>query len=71
MGLPIFELLESDEINEGDLVKIDLDKGIIHNIDTGKEYKFAPIPPFMQELIAAGGLINYAKEMIKEKNEKL
>jgi 3-isopropylmalate/(R)-2-methylmalate dehydratase small subunit len=66
MGLPIFELLECDEINEGDLIKIDLDNGIIHNIDTGKDYKFTPIPEFMQNLIAAGGLINFAKEMLKE-----
>ncbi len=69
MGLPIFELLNTDEFREGDLVKIDLDKGLVTNIDTKKEYKFAPIPPFMQELIAAGGLINYAKETLKETNE--
>ncbi len=69
MGLPIFELLNTDEFNEGNLVKIDLDKGIVTNIDTNKEYKFSPIPPFMQELIAAGGLINYAKETLKEENE--
>jgi 3-isopropylmalate/(R)-2-methylmalate dehydratase small subunit len=67
MGLPIFELFESDEINEGDLIKIDLDSGEIHNFETGKTYKFTPIPEFMQELIASGGLINYAKEEIKEK----
>jgi len=66
MGLPIFELLQSDEINEGDLVKIDLDNGEIHDFDTNKTYKFTPIPEFMQELIAAGGLINYAKEELKE-----
>ncbi|MBP6497993.1 MAG: 3-isopropylmalate dehydratase, partial [Campylobacteraceae bacterium] len=31
-----------------------------------KTYKFTPIPPFMQELLACGGLINYAKvEMAK------
>jgi 3-isopropylmalate/(R)-2-methylmalate dehydratase small subunit len=66
MGLPIFEILESDEINEGDLIKIDLDNGTIHNFDTGKSYNFAPIPEFMQELIASGGLINYAKEELKE-----
>ena len=69
MGLPIFELLNTDEFNEGNLIKLDLDKGIVTNIDTNKEYKFAPIPPFMQELIAAGGLINYAKETLKENNE--
>ncbi len=71
MGLPIFELLESDEINEGDLIKIDMDKGMVYDFDTAKEYRFAPIPPFMQELIAAGGLINYAKELLKEENEKI
>lgn len=64
MGLPIFEVLQSDEINEGDLVKIDLDSGEIHNFDTKKSYTFQPIPEFMQELIAANGLINYAKEEI-------
>lgn len=71
MGLPIFELIESDEINEGDLIKINLDKGIIHNVDTGKDYTFTKIPEFMQQLIAEGGLINFAKELLKEKNEKL
>jgi 3-isopropylmalate/(R)-2-methylmalate dehydratase small subunit len=66
MGLPIFEILESDEINEGDLIKIDLDNGTIHNFESNKTYNFAPIPEFMQELIATGGLINYAREEIKE-----
>ena len=66
MGLPIFEILESDEINEGDLIKIDLDNGTIHNFESEKTYNFAPIPEFMQELIATGGLINYAREEIKE-----
>ena len=69
MGLPIFEVLESDEINQGDLIKIDLDKGTIENFNTKKVYNFQPIPEFMQELIATGGLINYAKEeLIKGKN---
>ena len=62
MGLPIFELKESDEISEGDLIKIDLDNGVIEDLTTKKKYNFTPIPPFMQELIASGGLINYAKE---------
>jgi len=61
MGLPIFELDESDKIKEGDLIKIDLEAGEITNIDRNENYKFTPIPDFMQELLAAGGLINYAK----------
>ena len=61
MGLPIFELPESLEIKEGEEISIDLDNGKITNNTTNKTYVFIAIPPFMQELIAAGGLINYAK----------
>jgi len=68
MGLPIFELPESLEIKEGESISIDLDSGTIVNNTNNKSYKFIPIPEFMQELIATGGLINYAKaEMSKDK----
>lgn len=65
MGLPIFELPESTEITEGQSVKINMDEGTITNLTTNKTYKFTPIPPFMQELIAAGGLMNFAQNEIK------
>ncbi|PHR55039.1 MAG: 3-isopropylmalate dehydratase [Arcobacter sp.] len=65
MGLPIFELSESAEITEGQSVKINMDEGTITNLTTNKTYKFTPIPPFMQELIAAGGLMNFAQNEIK------
>jgi 3-isopropylmalate/(R)-2-methylmalate dehydratase small subunit len=65
MGLAIFELPQSDEIDEGDSIKIDMQSGEILNITKGKTYKFTPIPEFMQELIDAGGLINYAKVSIE------
>jgi len=67
MGLPIFELEESAEIEEGDTVKVDMDKGEVINISQAKTYKFAPIPEFMQELVDAGGLIEFAKKEIREK----
>lgn len=64
MGLPIFELDESNEIKEGDIISISMESGEIKN--SAKTYKFTPIPPFMQELLSCGGLINYAKvEMTK------
>jgi len=65
MGLPIFELEESAEIAEGDVVTIDMDKGTVTDKTTGKTYSFTPIPPFMQELLSAGGLMNYAQEEVK------
>ncbi len=62
MGLPIFELDDAAQIKEGESISIDLDKGTIENISTKNSYNFTPIPPFMQELLADGGLMNYAKK---------
>ena len=67
MGLPIFELPEADQINEGDIVRIDMEKGEVIDETTGKHYKFNPIPEFMQELVDAGGLIQYAKKELAAK----
>ncbi|MBU1658400.1 3-isopropylmalate dehydratase small subunit [bacterium] len=66
MGLPIFELKESAEINEGDTISVDMNTGTITNNTTGKTYTFTPIPEFMQELIDAGGLMNFAQNEIKK-----
>ncbi len=58
MGLPIFGSAEAVAgIREGDEVEVDADAGIVRNLTQGTEYKAAPIPPFMQELIADGGLM--------------
>ena len=64
MGLPIFELPEANEINEGDTVKVDMAKGEVINITQAKIYKFTPIPEFMQKLVDAGGLISFANQEI-------
>ena len=65
IGLPIFESSDaSQKIAEGDEVEIDADKGIIRNLSHKEEYKANPIPPFMQELIDAGGLIAWTKRKL-------
>lgn len=59
IGLPIFESFEAaEDIKEGDEVTVDAGSGTITNITTGKTYQAAPVPPFMQQIITAGGLIN-------------
>jgi 3-isopropylmalate/(R)-2-methylmalate dehydratase small subunit len=68
MGLPIFELKEANEIKQNDNITIDLNNGKIINNTTNKTYEFIPIPSFMQELIQAGGLMEFAK---KERDENL
>ena len=64
MGLPIFELEESAEIEEGDTVRVDMEAGVVINVSQAKTYKFVPIPAFMQELVDTGGLIAFAKKEI-------
>ena len=67
MGLPIFELPESAEIKEGHQISIDMNAGTITNKSTNKTYSFTPIPAFMQELLDAGGLMNFAKNEVEGK----
>ncbi len=66
IGLPIFESAgASENIKEGDVIEIDADNGIIKNITRNEQYNAKPIPPFMQDLINAGGLIEWTKKRIK------
>lgn len=66
IGLPIFESPEAAEaIAEGDEVAVDVEAGIIRNITRNEEYRATQVPPFMQQIIAAGGLINYVSERMK------
>ncbi|MBB5263602.1 3-isopropylmalate/(R)-2-methylmalate dehydratase small subunit [Catenibacillus scindens] len=63
IGLPIIECREaSEDIEAGDEIEIDFDSGIIYNKTKDTSYKGQAFPPFMQELIGAGGLINYMNQ---------
>lgn len=65
IGLAIFESAEaSEKVQEGDIIEIDADNGIIKNITRNEQYSVRPIPSFMQELIAAGGLIEWTKKKL-------
>lgn len=67
MGLPILDCPDAvDGIDDGDEIEVDLAKGTIRNLKSGAEFHANPIPPFMQELIDAGGLINYARAQIEK-----
>ena len=60
MGLPIFESPEAaGAINTGDEIQVDPSTGVIRNLTAGSEFKAEPYPPFMMELIEAGGLIPF------------
>jgi 3-isopropylmalate dehydratase, small subunit len=59
IGLPLIEADVFGRIDEGDKIEILFDEGIIKNHTKSEEYKFKPLPEFMQKLLESGGLINY------------
>jgi 3-isopropylmalate/(R)-2-methylmalate dehydratase small subunit len=62
IGLPILECpAAANAISAGDEVSVDLETGEIADITTVRSFHAEPFPPFMRELIAAGGLAAYLK----------
>ncbi len=64
IGLPILECpAAAAAIQAGDTVSVDFDTGLITDETTGQTFQGEPFPPFMQDLIAAGGLAAYRRKM--------
>lgn len=62
-GLPILVAPDAvDGITEGDELEVDLSTGEIRDLTSQKTYKAEPLPPFMRELVEAGGLLPYLKK---------
>ena len=62
IGLPIMECPEAvDAIEAGDTVRVDFDTGVITDETNGKVFHAEPFPPFIQEIISAGGLMKSIK----------
>lgn len=65
VGLPIMECPEAvDAISNGDVVNVDADHGIITDETTGKQFQAQPFPPFIQQIINDGGLVEHTKKEI-------
>ncbi|MCQ2444611.1 MAG: 3-isopropylmalate dehydratase small subunit [Mailhella sp.] len=68
IGLPILECEEAAaNISAGDVVSVDFTTGVIVDETTGRSFQAEPFPPFMQNLISCGGLVNYSKEKIERR----
>jgi len=60
IGLPAVTV-DTDRIDEGDDLELDLPGGILKDITKGIEIKFPPLPPVMTDILNAGGLVAYLK----------
>ncbi len=58
IGLAILECpAASDSIEDGDLIEINFDTGLIRNETKNETYQAQPFPPFIKAIIAQGGLL--------------
>ncbi len=65
IGLAIVENKDlPDETSKGDILEVDLSKGLIKNLTTSKEYKTNAFSEEIQKIISKGGLVNYTKEKL-------
>jgi len=72
LGLPILIAPGVTKIVEqGDELEINLETGEIKNLRTGQTIKAKPLPPFMMEILKAGGLIQYLKKKIESGEIKI
>ena len=55
------------DIQAGDELEVDVENGIIKNITQNKEYQGETFPPFIQQIIDAGNLLNYVRAKVDAK----
>ena len=68
IGLPILECPEAAErVATGDVLEIDLAAGLIRNLTQNEEYRARPVPDFMREIVAVGGLVPFVARRLAER----
>ena len=66
VGLPILECPDAvAEVKSGHQLEIDLEKGKVMDLTTERSYEAEPDPPFMIEIIRAGGLVPYTRARLE------
>ena len=61
LGLPVL-ICDTDKINDGDELEIDMPAGKINNLSNGNTLTFSPIPETMLKILGEGGLLPYIKK---------
>jgi 3-isopropylmalate/(R)-2-methylmalate dehydratase small subunit len=72
VGLPILECPDAVQSAErGHHLEVDLEAGRVYNRTTGQAYQAESYPPFMMEIINAGGLVPYTQQRMAVPPEEL
>ncbi len=65
IGLMVLEC-NTDKIDDGDELEVNLDRSVVINKTKGEEYQINPIPEFLRQIMDKGGLINFARELYRK-----
>ncbi len=61
VGLPVI-ICDTDKIDEGDILEVTLEKGIVYNKTKDITLEFPPLPDVMTKILNSGGLVEYIKQ---------
>jgi 3-isopropylmalate/(R)-2-methylmalate dehydratase small subunit len=61
LGLPVL-ICDTDGINDGDELEVDLGKGTVKDITTGQQLTFGKLPEVMLKILDEGGLLPYIQK---------
>jgi len=61
LGLPVLRC-DTDRINDGDELEIDLKAGTVRDITNGNQLTFSKIPEIMLHILDEGGLLSYIQK---------
>lgn len=64
-GLPILVLEQAEEIQPGDALEVDVERGIVRNKTQNKVYHAKPVSLLEMDIMKAGGLLAYLKDTDK------
>ncbi len=66
IGLAVLECPGiSEAVQEGDLLDVDVESGWVRNETTGRALRGEPTPPFLLEMLRAGGLIPFGPRLLE------
>ncbi len=61
VGLPVL-ICDTDKINAGDELEVDLEAGVIKDLTNGEQLNFKPLPPTMIKILNDGGLLSHIQK---------
>ena len=68
IGLPLLECKDADRIADGDILEVRGNR--IKNLTKNEAYETTPLPEFLEDIVRSGGLIDYARAILKRKKRK-